>query len=224
MHNFRLYFKIYLMFFSYSFITAAFSVIVVISNVISAKLFLLPLFDNFAIPAGLITYPLTFFLSDLMTELYGKDQAKLMIRTALLLSVLCLGIIEIALILPASHQEIQASFESVLGVNGWIVFGSLTAFIIAQSLDVYLYALIKRWTGEPHLWLRNNGSTLLSQIVDTAAVNWIYLYFGLGMGHEAIAQIALFSYAYKALFSVALTPVFYLFVSLGKRHKPSYVA
>lgn len=212
------------MFFSYSFITAAFSVIVVISNVISAKLFLLPIFDSFAIPAGLITYPITFLLSDLMTELYGQEQAKQMIRTALLLSVLCFGIIEIALILPASHPEIQTSFETVLGINGWIVLGSLTAFLIAQSMDVYLYALIKKWTGEPLLWLRNNGSTLLSQIVDTIAVNWIYLFFGLGMGHEEIAQIALFSYIYKALFSVALTPVFYLLVSLGKRYKPSYAA
>lgn len=202
------------MFFSHSFITAAFSVIVVISNIISAKLFFLPVFDNFAIPAGLITYPLTFLLSDLMTELYGQAQAKKMIWTAFALSIVSLGVIEAALLLPSASQ---APFEMVLGLNFWIVIASLVAFLLAQSIDVYLYATIKRWTGEPKLWLRNNGSTLASQVVDTATVNWIYLFFGLGMSYDAIASIALFSYLYKAVFSVALTPLFYLLVALGKR-------
>lgn len=205
------------MFFSHSFITAAFSVIVVISNIISAKLFFLPIFENFAIPAGLITYPITFLLSDLMTELYGQAQAKKMIWTAFALSLLSLGVIEAALALPSAPLESQAPFEAVLGLNFWIVIASLTAFLIAQSLDVYLYAAIKKWTGEPHLWIRNNGSTLASQIVDTFTVNWIYLFFGLGMNLEAIASIALFSYLYKALFSIALTPFFYLLVTLGRR-------
>lgn len=202
------------MFFSHSFITAAFSVIVVISNIISAKLFFLPVFDNFAIPAGLITYPLTFLLSDLMTELYGQAQAKKMIWTAFALSIVSLGVIEAALLLPSASQT---PFEMVLGLNFWIVIASLAAFLLAQWIDVYLYAVIKRWTGEPKLWLRNNGSTLASQIVDTATVNWIYLFFGLGMSYDAIASIALFSYLYKAVFSVALTPLFYLLVTLGKR-------
>lgn len=188
--------------------------IVVISNIISAKLFFLPVFDNFAIPAGLITYPLTFLLSDLMTELYGQAQAKKMIWTAFALSIVSLGVIEAALLLPSASQ---APFEMVLGLNFWIVIASLAAFLLAQWMDVYLYAAIKRWTGEPKLWLRNNGSTLASQIVDTATVNWIYLFFGLGMSYEVIASIALFSYLYKAVFSVALTPLFYLLVALGKR-------
>lgn len=211
------------MFFSYSFLTAAFSVIVVISNVVSAKLFFFPLIDNFAIPAGLITYPLTFLLSDLMTELYGQSQAKKMIYTALTLSILGFAIIEMALLLPAAPSEAQEIFEAVLGLNGWIVLASLVAFLIAQSLDVYLYAAIKKWTGERFLWIRNNGSTLASQVVDTVTVNWIYLFFGLGMGHEAIAQIALFSYFYKALLSIALTPLFYLLVALGRRQSKSFI-
>lgn len=197
-------------------ITAAFSVLVVISNAISAKLIPLPLFDAFAIPAGLITYPLTFILSDLITELYGAKEGRRMVLTALGLSLLSYAIIQIALWLPSNQPDFQQSFDAVLGLNGWIVLASLTAFVAAQILDVQLYAWIRSLTGERLLWLRNNGSTLISQLVDTVLVNWIFLHFGLGMETTAIFQIMLFSYGYKAVFSIGMTPLFYWLVRRGR--------
>lgn len=197
-------------------ITAAFSVLVVISNAISAKLIPLPLFDAFAIPAGLITYPITFILSDLITELYGAKEGRRMVLTALGLSLLSYAIIQIALWLPSNQPDFQRSFDAVLGLNGWIVLASLTAFVAAQILDVQLYAWIRSLTGDRMLWLRNNGSTLISQLVDTVLVNWIFLRFGLGMETTAIFHIMLFSYGYKAVFSIGMTPLFYWLVRRGR--------
>lgn len=196
----------------YMVISAAFCVIVVLSNIISAKMLRVPYFDNFSIPAGLITYPLTFLLSDLTTEIYGSKKAKLMVYIALGMAILSCGIIQGALMLPNADKENQQAFESILGVHGIIIFSSLVAYVIAQILDIQLYALIKKWTGERFLWIRNNGSTLVSQIADTITVNLIFLKWGLGMEMKQVILIMVFSYLYKAFFSLACTPLFYLMV------------
>lgn len=207
----------------YQIISASFCAIVVISNIISAKMVKLPYFQDFSIPAGLITYPLTFLLSDLVTEVFGPKKAKLMVYIALAMNLLGFGIIQLALILPASIEGEQAVFNAVLGLSGLRIFSSLTAYLAAQIVDIQLYALIKKWTGPRFLWLRNNGSTCASQIVDTVIVDIIYLYWGLGMGLMEVGTIMCISYAYKAFFSVAITPLFYLSVFLVKTnwHIPS---
>ncbi len=200
----------------YQIISASFCVIVVISNIISAKMVYIPFVESFAIPAGLITYPLTFLLSDLTTEIFGEKKAKLMIYIAFALNILSFGIIYVALQLPAISEQEQIAFQAVLGLSGLRIFSSLVAFVTAQVVDIQLYALIKRWTGPQHLWLRNNGSTLTSQLVDTLMIDIIYLYWGLGMTFDQVLPIMGFSYCYKAFFSVFNTPIFYLLVSTTK--------
>lgn len=106
---------------------------------------------------------------------------------------------------------------SVLGLNGVIIFSSLLAYLLAQIIDIQVYAYIKHCTGERFLWLRNNASTLISQIVDTFTVNMIFLYWGLGMNMSQVIQIMIFSYCYKAFFSIANTPLLYLLVFLAKK-------
>ena len=108
--------------------------------------------------------------------------------------------------------DAQNAFSLVLGLSGLRIFSSLTAYTIAQLADIQLYALIKKWTGPRFLWLRNNGSTCISQMIDTVVVDIIFLYWGLNMGMEQVLPIMIFSYAYKALFSVAATPLFYFCV------------
>lgn len=201
----------------YQIISAAFCVIVVLSNIISAKLIQLPLVQDFSIPAGLIIYPLTFLLSDLVTEIYGAKKAKQMIYIALGMSLLSFGIIQIALLLPASPLENSNAFHATLGLSGLRIFSSLTAYLVAQIVDIQLYALIKIWTRERFLWLRNNGSTLVSQLVDTVIIDIIYLYWGLNMEMTQVLPIMVFSYAYKSLFSATSTPLLYFFLFLIKR-------
>lgn len=197
----------------YQVICASFCVIVVISNILSAKMVTLP-FLALSIPAGLITYPLTFLLSDLVTEIFGAKKAKLMVYIALAMSLLSFGMIQIALLLPESGFDEQKAFQAVLGLSGLRIFSSLSSYLISQLVDIQLYAAIKQWTGPKFLWLRNNGSTCLSQIVDTVMIDLIFLWWGLGMAMAEVVPIMLFSYAYKAFFSVACTPIFYFLVFL----------
>lgn len=202
----------------YDILSAAFCVIVVLSNIISAKMVPMPFLDNFSIPAGLITYPLTFLISDLVTEVYGAAKAKLMVYIAFSMNILSFAIIQVSLMMPAANPEDQLAFQSILGLSGLRIFSSLTAYLVSQIVDIQLYATIRKWTGPRFLWLRNNGSTCASQIVDTVIVDIIFLYWGLGMSLGQVWTIMVFSYAYKAMFSVANTPLFYLCVYLAKRN------
>jgi len=202
----------------YQIISAAFCVIVVVSNIISAKMVAisLPFADNFSVPAGLITYPLTFLLSDLVTEVFGAKKAKFMVYIAFAMSLLSYAIIQVALFLP-SHSGQTEAFSEILGTSSLRIFSSLTAYLISQVVDIQVYAWIKGLTGVRFLWLRNNGSTCISQLIDTVVIDLIFLYWGLGMALGDVMSIILFSFAYKACFSVANTPLFYLCVFLVKK-------
>jgi uncharacterized integral membrane protein (TIGR00697 family) len=206
----------------YQTICAAFCVIVVMSNILSAKMILVPFLD-LIIPAGLVTYPLTFLLSDLVTEVFGARRAKLMVYIALGMSLLSFVMIQIGLMLPTSQMEEQKAFQAVLGLSGLRIFSSLISYVTSQIVDIQIYAAIKRWTGPQMLWLRNNASTCISQLVDTVMIDIIFLWWGLGMAMDEVAPIMFFSYIYKAFFSVACTPLFYLFVFLIKDRWQNFV-
>lgn len=202
----------------YQVISAAFCCIVVLSNILSAKLVSLPFF-HFSIPAGLITYPLTFLLTDLVTESFGAKRAKLMVYIALGMSLLSFLLIQGVLLLPTNDSQAAAAFTLLLGASSLRIVSSLVAYISAQIVDIYMYALIKRKTNLKFLWLRSNGSTWISQLVDTIVIDILFLYWGLGMPITEVLPIMLFSYVYKVFFSVACTPVFYLCVHFIRRKK-----
>lgn len=198
-------------------IVLAFCILVVISNLISAKLVTIPFF-NFILPAGLITYPITFIMSDFVTEIFGIKKAKLMIHLTLAMNLLAFAIIEIALLLPAVDERTGIAFQSILGLSGLRIFASIVGFICSQMIDVQMYALIKHWTGSKFLWLRNNGATCIAQFVDTVIIDMLYLYWGLQMNLSSVIPIMLLSYLYKMTFSVACTPLFYLSVYLSNKN------
>lgn len=203
--------------FIYYLVNSLFCVVVIISNIISTKMVKLPYFQDVSIPAGLITYPLTFFISDFVTEIYGMRKAKEMVYHAFAMSIVAFLIIQAALLLPSPTLENQLSFERVFGLNGVILMASLTAYILSQIVDIQLYAFIKKWTGENHLWIRNNGATLVAQFVDTIIVNMIYLKLGAGLEMAQVLPIMIFSYVYKCAFSLAFTPFFYFIVYVFKK-------
>lgn len=200
---------------TYQIICSSFSVLVVLSNILSAKMVALPLID-LSVPVGLILYPLTFLLSDLVTEIFGSKKAKLMVYIALGMSLLSFGIIQIGLILPGSNLEDQKAFQAILGLTGLRIFSSLISYLTSQIVDIQLYAAIKKWTGPGLLWFRNNASTCISQIVDTLMIDIIFLWWGLGMRMSEVAPIMVFSYLYKACFSIISTPLFYALVFIVK--------
>lgn len=195
----------------YFVIATSFCMIAVLSNLLSAKLIALPLIP-LTIPAGLIVYPIVFLLSDLVTELFGAKRAKLMVYVSLAMNLLSLGLIQLTLMMPSTNLEQSLLFKAVLGLSCLRVFSSLIAYITSQLVNIQLYAAIKRWTNSRFLWLRNNGATCISQMVDTVVIDLIFLWWGLKMPFTVVAPIMLFSYLYKVFFSVACTPLFYLLV------------
>ncbi len=204
----------------YHVISAIFCVVLVVSNIISAKLIELPWF-TLSIPAGLVTYPLTFLLSNLVTEIFGKKKARFMVYTALAMNGLSFAIIQVALLLPSQTGE--KAFQDVLGLSGLRIFASMTAYLGAQLVDIQLFAAIKHWTKDRFLWLRNNGSTWVSQLVDTAIIDLIFLYWGLGMEMAQVMPIMAISFGYKGIISVINTPLLYLslwLIRIRKKREP----
>lgn len=208
-------------------ICSLFSVLLVLSNMITAKICCFPFTDCFALPAGLITYPLTFLVTDTVTEIWGEKRARLMILVALAMNVLSLAVVQISLWLPADPNWVvpnnpydyadvaayQNAYESVFGVNHVMIFGSIIAYLVSQLLDVSIFAMIRSATGSRHLWLRNNASTLLSQAFDTLITGFFFFYIALGMDLATALPLLVQAYLYKAIFSLIDTPFLYLSVN-----------
>jgi uncharacterized integral membrane protein (TIGR00697 family) len=139
------------------------------------------------------------------------------------MTVLSFILIQAVLLLPTGEAGQQSAFEMVLGLSSLRIFSSLTAYLTSQCVDIYMYALIKRKSRFNFLWLRSNGSTWISQLVDTVVIDILFLYWGLGMSFTAVIPIMIFSYVYKVFFSVACTPVFYLCVYAFRGKLPSFL-
>ena len=223
---------------AYSVILASFVVVLVLTNIMGVKLFLafpdhLPngfFGEPITLTTGLITYPITFLLTDIVCEVYGQRKANLMVITGFFLSLLSLALIQIAIYLPGSPAwpagseaygtvvEMQTAFDSVFTLPGVLILGSMTAYLTAQLLDVRLFHFWKSVTKGRHLWLRNNASTMLSQLVDTAVVNSIFLGFGLGLDWLLVGKIIIASYVFKVLIALLDTPFIYLGVAMLRRY------
>lgn len=227
----------------YLLLATSFSVVLVLTNIIGFKLFQAPFKPDFALTAGIVTYPITFLITDIVSEVYGKRRADFMVVVGFLMSVLMLGIVQLAVALaphpywvpvegaffaegwtagageaPRSALEgYQHAFHSVFALNGILLVGSMLAYLCAQLTDNYLFHFWKRLTGGRHLWLRNNGSTMVSQAVDTLVVNSILFFIGFGMDYTTGFSIMLTIYVYKLGLAVLDTPLIYAGVWAVKR-------
>ena len=127
---------------------------------------------TFELSVGILPYPITFLVTDLISELYGKKKADQVVVSGLIASVFVMGIVLLANYVPnTSWSPVNSElFEKVFGLQGPAVFASMIAYLSAQFIDVRVFHFWKKLTKGKHLWLRNNGSTFVSQFVDTAAV------------------------------------------------------
>ncbi len=225
----------------YMVLAATFVVLLVLTNVIGTKLFTSPFNPEWALTTGILTYPFTFLVTDLVSEIYGRKRADFMVVLGFFMSLLMLLILWAAMSVsphPAwagsgyyvdgwrmgaeatpgtGLQGYQHAFESVFALNGILLFGSMLAYACAQFTDNWLYHFWKEFTGGKHLWLRNNGSTWVSQLIDTAIVNSILFYIGFGMEFWLGLQIMATIYLHKLLLAALDTPLIYLGVYVLKR-------
>ncbi len=223
---------------AYALCAALFSVVLVLTNIIGTKLFVLfpdggPswLFDggSWTLTSGIITYPITFLLTDLVSEIWGRKRAAFMVWMGFLMSLLMLGLLQMAVALPPAafwslpemgfgdSAAMQQAFHATFKNPAVLLFASMLAYLVAQLFDVRLYHFWWRVTKGRHMLLRNNGSTVISQLVDTIIVNSIFLHYGLELDSATIIQIVIAVYICKVVLAAIDTPLIYLAVHLMGR-------
>ncbi|MEO0651013.1 MAG: queuosine precursor transporter, partial [Planctomycetota bacterium] len=214
---------------AYTFCAAMFCVVLVLTNVIGVKLFQIfpdgrpgwiPGEGPVTLTSGIIAYPFTFLLTDVVSEIWGRRRADLMVVLGFLMSGVMLILVQIAKALPPSaiwlapdgfdDLSMQSAFEASFYYPGVLLFASMAAYLVAQLFDVRLYHFWWRVTGGGHMWIRNNGSTAISQLVDTVIVNGIFLSWGLGLGVDVIVEVIVAVYLCKLVLAVLDTPLIYL--------------
>jgi uncharacterized integral membrane protein (TIGR00697 family) len=136
-----------------------------IANVVSAKIVT---FGGLVIPAAIVAYPLTFLMTDVIGEIWGKEQANETVKLGFICQLISLVLIGLAILLPvAPFADNQAEFKGIMAQSFRVVAASLVAYYCSQSWDVWVFHKIRE-KGTGNKWLRNNLSTMTSQIIDTA--------------------------------------------------------
>jgi len=198
---------------------AVFVTFVVLTNTVGVKLFTL---FGLTLPVSILWYPLTFLVTDVVSEVYGAWRARYLVVTGFAMSLLLLAFSLVGVALPvASVYPLQESYVHIFGPVWRLLLGSLAAYLLAQMIDVQLFHFWKRVTHGRHLWLRNNGSTMISQLVDSVTVNVIFLYKNPTVFSGTFSDllgIILTVYVVKVLFAAADTPLCYLAVWLTRRY------
>lgn len=196
------------------FLSGIFLTALILGNIIGTTKFVY--IYGLTVPAGVLAYPFTFLATDLICELYGKKKAQTLVWIGFILNFFMLGLMTLGHLLPdASGVSGAAStFEQVYKFMIGNVIASMFAYLIAQSIDVRLFHFWKKLTKGKHLWLRNNASTIASQLVDTISILTIlYLAGNLGSDIDSLDKLIIlifYSYLFKFFFALFDTPLFYL--------------
>lgn len=201
-----------------------------IAEMVGGKLFQVDTpWHTFTLSCGVIIWPVVFVTSDIINEYFGRSGVKR-------LSLLAAAVIAYAFFAVWICQFVKApgfspidddSFNRVFLQSQWIIVGSITAFLLAQLIDVTVFWLVRRRTGHRLLWLRATGSTLVSQSIDTFVVGFIGLYLPWRLGFSKSDEPFTFAnflntstsgYVFKFAVAVAVTPALYLIHAIIDRY------
>jgi len=174
---------------------------------------------TFTLTCGVLLWPLEFVMTDIVNEYYGPKAVRIISFTAI-------GLISYAFLMyfwaigmpPADFwvvsnakqgvPDMQSAFSGVFGQGMRIIIGSLTAFLVSQLVDVWVFHKIKKRTGDKYIWLRATGSTVISQLVDSYVV--LFIAFSGKFAWQQILAIGVMNYIYKFSMALILTPLIYL--------------
>ncbi len=202
-----------------------------IGDVIGIKLFRIPLGFSLPVPGGstdtivhtcgMLTFPITFLVTDLVNEFYGKRAARRIAVLSFSMALFAFAFINIGLAMPfldAPYNVDPAAFNAVFGSARVMYVASLTAYLVGQFCDIAIFSGLKRLTGDRFIWLRATGSTVVSQMLDSLVVT--YLAFSLGrrlfedgamaMSGSEVLRTAATGYMLKFVIAVAMTPLIYV--------------
>ncbi|CRK82528.1 queuosine precursor transporter [Neobacillus massiliamazoniensis] len=191
--------------------------LLILANIVTVKLFSI---GNLAIlPAAVIIYIFTYPIVDVIVEAYGKKEGQRTVQAGLITQILALLFITITIHLPSAPVfKDQVAFETILNGSFRVILASLISYGVSQNLDVFVFNKLKSIHGQKKLWLRNNASTMLSQLTDT--VIFITIAFYGTMPIAVLGSLILTQYIFKVLASIVNTPIVYLLVHLIRRIEP----
>ena len=207
-------------------IIIAFAVtMLLVSNIIAVKpvsLFTLPFSvfgDNlFVVSAAIICFPMTYIISDVLTEVYGFRVARGVIWLSFACNLIMVIMFWLGGLIPgAVFWEDQGAYQSILGATGWILLGSFCAFIVGEFVNAAVMVVLKNATQGRHLWVRTISSTVVGQGVDSV------LFFGIAFGisgiwpWHAVFGAMFFAWSAKTVYEVIATPLTYVVVNWLKR-------
>ena len=209
----------------YMLLGALFITSLVVSNLIFQKFFYWYPFDIelfgtklFELSVGILPYPVTFLITDLISEIYGKKRANDIVVVGIFASLFSLLIIFVSNIAPATNWSPvnNSLFSTVFGNTVLAVFASMMAYLFAQFVDIQIYHFWKQLTKGKHLWLRNNFSTFSSQFVDTLTILLLLCSFGI-IEWSQFKGLLIAGFIFKALIAFFDTPFLYFGVYLFKK-------
>ena len=193
-------------------LSGVFMAAILAANTLASKLFEV---GGFVMTAGIVAFPITFMVTDIVNEVWGRRVAQSMVLAGLLANVIMLALYRVGIALPAAgFWGGQEAFVSILGEVPRIVLASMTAYLISQTWDVWLFDTIKRKLSLG-LWFRNNLSTATSQLIDSAV--FLTIAFGGVMPASDLMVMFVTYVAVKFMIAIADTPLVYLGVALIRR-------
>ena len=193
----------------------------VAGNLIFQKFFHWDFFGiyTFELSVGILPYPVTFLITDLIAEIYGKRRANQVVIAGLGATMFVLLILSLANAAPATDYSPvnDRIFTQVFGLAPLAVAASMIAYLLAQLVDIRLYHFWKDFTKGKHLWLRNNASTMTSQFVDTASVLLLLCLFQ-AIEWNLFWPLLWSGFFFKVMIAALDTPILYLLVYSVRRH------
>jgi uncharacterized integral membrane protein (TIGR00697 family) len=167
---------------------------------------------------GLLPYPITFLITDLISEIYGKKKANQVVITGIFASFFSLLIVYVSDASTATTWSPLSDelFSRVFGNTVIAVFSSMMAYLLAQFVDIQIYHFWKNLTKGKHLWLRNNFSTFSSQFIDTLSVISLLCFFG-EIPWERFTGLVISGFLFKAMVAALDTPLLYLGVYIIRK-------
>jgi hypothetical protein len=192
-------------FIKYLFVTS-----LLLANILASKIIVV---GGLVLPAAIILYPLTFLFTDVVAEVEGKKSASSLVMAGFYLSIFMVAVILAGRLLPpAGFWKHQEAYTAILGSTPRIVLASMIAYLISQNHDVWAFHWWREKTGGRHLWLRNNLSTVVSQMIDSGL--FISIAFWGTVPPATIGVMILSQYAVKVGIALLDTPICYLMVRL----------
>ena len=209
----------------YLYLAALFITSLVVSNLIFQKFFYWYPFDGkifgirlFELSVGILPYPITFLITDLISEIYGKIAANRVVTAGIFASFFSMGILLVADYVPAmeSSPVDNPTFTQVFSLSPLAVLASMIAYLLAQFVDIRIYHFWKKLTNGKMLWLRNNFSTFASQFLDTFSVVCLLSVFGV-LPWDLFFGLVLSGFIFKVIVALLDTPLLYLLVWMFKK-------